>query len=203
MGLPARHVDDSAMHNDPFRQLIERVRQRDAEACEVLVRDYGPVILREARMRLGASQLRSLLDSQDVCQSVLKSFLARVVKGQYQLQEPAQLIGLLVSMTRNKVVDNARRETTRRAAYRWHAAESAHAATGRMATDRESPEQMAIAHELLETYRRQLVQDEWTLFERRMEGHTWAEISAATGESAGALRKRLRRALDRVAVAAV
>ena len=95
------------MAPESFIALIQRVRCGDVEACETVVREYGHVILREARARLGSSRVRSVLDSQDVCQSVLKSFLLRVSRGQYQLAEPAQLIGLLVCMTRNKVVSRA------------------------------------------------------------------------------------------------
>ena len=46
----------------------------------------------------------------DVCQSVLKSFFVRSAAGQYDLADPGQLVGLLVSMARNKLASAARRE---------------------------------------------------------------------------------------------
>jgi DNA-directed RNA polymerase specialized sigma24 family protein len=187
------------MTHEPFRRLIQRVRDGDVDACEALVRDYGGVILREARARLGSSRVRSLLDSQDVCQSVLKSFLFRVSAGQYALAEPAQLVGLLVCMTRNKVVSRVRRER------KWQSdisrRVSGHQIHRQSASDRDGPEQVAIAHELLDIYRQSLVKCEWDLLRRRLDGHTWPEISRELGESSDALRKRLMRALDRVGLA--
>jgi hypothetical protein len=45
-----------------------------------------------------------------ISQSVLASFFLRVSTGQYELEEPAQLVKLLVGMTRNKVAFQARKQ---------------------------------------------------------------------------------------------
>src|SRR5688500_13155228 len=91
-----------------FRELILRVRQGDERAAGELVRRYEPAIRRAVRFRLTDPRLRRSLDSLDVCQSVLLSFFVRVGSGQYDLQTPEQLLRLLTTMARNKLLNQAR-----------------------------------------------------------------------------------------------
>ena len=60
------------------------------------------------------------------------------------------------------------------------------------------PAEQAAARELLAKVRGRLSDEERQLAEMRGRGDSWAEIAAALGGSAEALRKRLARALDRV-----
>ena len=60
------------------------------------------------RVRLTDPRLRRVLDSMDVCQSVLASFFVRAAAGQYDLDDPSQLIALLVRMAQNKLAGQAR-----------------------------------------------------------------------------------------------
>ena len=57
---------------------------------------------------------RRLLDSADICQSVLGSFFFRAAGGQYDLNEPSQLIRLLVVMARNKLNFQIRKQRAQR-----------------------------------------------------------------------------------------
>ena len=51
----------------------------------------------------------------DICQSVFSSFFARAALGQYDLDQPAQLLRLLTAMSRKKLIDQARvHQATRR-----------------------------------------------------------------------------------------
>src|SRR5207248_965931 len=75
-----------------------------------LVRRYEPEIRRAIRVKLTDPRLRGVLDSVDVCQSVLGNFFVRAAAGQFELDNPRQLLGLLVTMARNKVLDHARRQ---------------------------------------------------------------------------------------------
>ena len=54
-----------------FEELIRRVRAGDQDAAAVLVRRYEPAIRRAVRFRLADARLGNLLDSMDICQSVL------------------------------------------------------------------------------------------------------------------------------------
>src|SRR5205085_1027325 len=93
-----------------FADFIHRIRSGDARAAEELVRKYEPLIRREVRLNLEDDRLGRIFDSMDVCQSVLKSFFVRTAAGQYDVDDPAQLVRLLVSMVRNKLASAARRE---------------------------------------------------------------------------------------------
>ena len=81
-----------------FRDLIRRVRERDQEAAGELVRRYERAIRRVVRIHLRDDRLRRVLDSMDICQSVLASFFVRAALGQYGLDSPEQLLRLLTSI---------------------------------------------------------------------------------------------------------
>src|SRR5882724_12732302 len=98
--------------NNSFLTFLERVRTGDQKAAEELVRMYEPEIRREVRLRLRDSRLRRDFDSVDICQSVLASFFVRAALGQYELEKPEQLIKLLVTMTRNKLIGKIRKMHT-------------------------------------------------------------------------------------------
>src|SRR5262245_18390363 len=88
--------------------VLHRLRCGDAAAAEELVRTYGRAIRIAVRTRLTDPTLRRQFDSEDVCQSVLASFLARAACGQLTPHDPAGLMRLLVRMATRKVGRRAR-----------------------------------------------------------------------------------------------
>jgi RNA polymerase sigma factor (sigma-70 family) len=177
-----------------FRELIRRVRRGDQAAAEELVRKYEPAVRMEVRVRLVEPKLRSQIDSLDICQSVLGSFFIRMAAGQYDLEEPGQLVKLLVTMTRNKLASRARREQAERRDYRRLVHQS-----NEPVDSSPSPSQAAAARELLEETARLLTEGERKLVELRGAGHDWESIAQQLGGSPVLFRKRLSRALNRVA----
>ena len=101
---------------DEYSDFIRRIRQGDEQAAEELVRRYEAEIRLEVRgwLRLRNPALRRVFDSMDICQSVLASFFARAAVGDFDLEEPPQLIRLLVGMARNKVAEQARHHQRQR-----------------------------------------------------------------------------------------
>src|SRR5690348_10318545 len=93
----------------PFAEFVRRIRAGDEQAAAELVGRYERAIRREVRMRLGDPRLQRVLDSMDVCQSVLASFFVRAAAGRYDLEKPEQLVRLLITIARNKVIAEARR----------------------------------------------------------------------------------------------
>ena len=91
-----------------FEGLLLRVRAGDQEAARELVQRYEPAIRRAIHFRLADSQLARLFDSMDICQSVLASFFVRAAAGQFDLEQPDQLLKLLVAIARNKLALHAR-----------------------------------------------------------------------------------------------
>jgi RNA polymerase sigma-70 factor (ECF subfamily) len=165
------------MPDDPtFAEFIRRIRGGDAQA---------------------AAELRRLFDSVDISQSVLASFFLRAATGQYELEQPAQLVKLLVGMTRNKVAFQARKQRALRRDNRRQ--EVLDPQTCDVAATDPSPSQVIADRELLETFRQRLSAEERQLADLRAQGHDWAEIAALLGGTAQARRKQLERAVDRVA----
>jgi DNA-directed RNA polymerase specialized sigma24 family protein len=180
-----------------FAQLIQRVRAGEMSAAEVLVRHYEPVIRRAIRVRLVNPALRRTVDSVDICQSVMGSFFVRAALGQYDLDSPEQLAGLLIRLARNKVADVARRAQAEKRDLRRVQHDAA--AMEGVVDGHDSPSQMVAGAELLQKFREKLQPDELLLADRRAEGREWNDLAAELGENGEALRKRLRRAVDRVA----
>lgn len=185
---------------DSFQELIRRVRAGDEQAAADLVREYEPEIRREVRVRLTDPALRRIVDSMDICQSVLGNFFSRAALGQFDLGEPRQLLGLLVTMARNRVIDLARRQRSQR---RDQGRELSlqHGLTGGMepCAAEPSPSRMIAGKELLDQVRAQLTDDERAIADRRAAGSDWLQIASELGGTPESLRKRLARALDRVA----
>src|SRR5436305_6725779 len=103
------------MADDPsFRDLIRRVRERDEQAAAELVRRYEPTIRLAVRVRLGDPALRRVLDSMDICQSVLANFFVWASSGQFELDTPGQLVSLLMTMARNKLINHALKQRAAR-----------------------------------------------------------------------------------------
>ncbi len=99
---------------DSFTEFIRRIRAGDERAAAELVQRYEPLIRREIRMQLHDQRLGRVLESMDVCQSVLASFFLRTATGQYDLDHPGQLVRLLASMAKNKLASAARHQHRQR-----------------------------------------------------------------------------------------
>src|SRR5215468_8728847 len=104
--------------DDQFADLIRRVRAGDEDAAAELVRRYEPSIRRVVRVYLRDPRLRRVLDSTDICQSVLATFFVRANLGQYELDTPESLLKLLATIARNKVTNEAHRQQADRRDYR-------------------------------------------------------------------------------------
>jgi RNA polymerase sigma-70 factor (ECF subfamily) len=183
--------------DDTFAQFVARVRAGDEQAAAELVRQFEPLIRREIRMNLEDQHLCRAFDSMDVCQSVLASFFLRTAAGEYDLERPEQLVGLLVTMARNKLASAARREyRVRRDARR--VSEAAAEGLDRLPDAADGPEEVLATRELLERFRRSLSDEERQVVELRGEGLTWADVAARLGGTAQSRRMQLTRAVERV-----
>lgn len=190
-------IDPSPPEN-PFMAYVARLRSGDGAALEELVARYAPVIRLEARMRLRSPHLRAVLESMDICQSVLKSFFLRAAAGQFDIDRPEDLRKLLVQMACNKSREAARREFAQRRDARRTVGlgEDANQVSGG-----EDPADEVEWQELLLRGRQMLSADERLLAEGRAAGQTWDELAATIGGSPDQLRMQFARAQDRVAEA--
>ncbi len=184
------------MSEEPsFRDLIARVRGGDEQAAAELVRRYEPAIRRAVRFRLTDPQLRRTCDSLDVCQSVLLSFFVRAASGQYDLDTPEQLLRLLTTMARNKLLNQARHQ---RAARRDGLQQVTSLEGVELPDNEPGPGRQAEARELLREVHQRLSPEERQLVELRNQGKDWNAIAAELKGNAATLRQKLHRALARL-----
>lgn len=183
---------------EAFEALMIRVQAGDPDAAAELVQHYEPDIRLEVRVRLRIQdgRVRRMLDSMDITQSVLASFFAGVAVGQFVPQHPQQLLGLLVTMARNKLLSHVRHQRRQRRDARR--GESFDAARHDVAADIESPSQIVSNRELLGEFRKRLSAEERRLAELRGNGLPWTAIATEVGGTAEGRRKQLERAFARI-----
>jgi RNA polymerase sigma-70 factor (ECF subfamily) len=179
-----------------FPDFIRLIRAGDDQAARELVERYEPVIRCEVRLRLRDPRLYSRFDWTDICQSVMASFFVRAAAGQYDLEQPDQLLRLLVVMTRKKLAYQARRHCAGMRDCRRMAACDPAYLDGPTAAP--SPSRLVVGRELLAEVNRRLSPEERLLADLRADGCEWTEIAARLGGTAEARRKQLARAVDRV-----
>jgi RNA polymerase sigma-70 factor (ECF subfamily) len=180
-----------------FPDFIRRIRAGDNQAAQELVERYEPVIRCAVRVRLRDPRLYSRFDWTDICQSVMASFFVRAAAGEYDLQQPDQLLRLLVIMTRHKLANQERRHRAEMRDCRRLAACDPAYLEGRSAAA-PSPSRLVAGRELLAEVRRRFSEEERVLVDLRAEGCEWTEIAARLGGTPEARRKQLARAIDRV-----
>jgi RNA polymerase sigma-70 factor (ECF subfamily) len=178
-----------------FAELMGRVRAGDDQAAAELVRLYEPVVRRVVRLRLKDPRLRQVLDSMDVCQSVLGGFFVRTAAGEFDVEGPEQLVGLLAKMARNKVASAARQQYRQCRDVRRGAGGDEVAA---VADSQTSPSQVVAGKELLSRCRELMSDEERQLADLRAQGLAWEEIAGRLGGAAQARRMQLARAMTRV-----
>lgn len=182
---------------DDFPDLIRRIRAGDPDAAATLVRQYEPEIRRTIRVRLRDNRLRRLLDSMDFCQSVLGNFFARVAVGQFDIDQPDQVLKLLVTMAHNKLNDQARRHHAQRRDARRQEVGTPEL-LAEQPDNASSPSQIVAGRELLELVRQELTEEERFLADQRALGRDWADIAVERGGTPDQLRMKLHRAIERV-----
>jgi RNA polymerase sigma-70 factor (ECF subfamily) len=186
-------VSDSGL----FPDLLARVRSGDQEAAADLIRQLEPELRRAVRVRMSDPRLRRVVDSVDICQSVLANFFVRVRLGEFDLGRPEQLLHLLLVMARNKLQDRVRRQQAQKRDQRRREAQ-AEVDLDALAGRAPQPGSIVAWRDLLDTVRQHLTDEERQLADHRALGLDWPEIAARVGGQPGTLRKKLGRALDRV-----
>jgi RNA polymerase sigma-70 factor (ECF subfamily) len=188
------------MSNPPdsgFIELIRLVESGSEEAATDLINQYGPSLRRIARVRLHGSEIRRVLDSQDIYQSVMAIFFQRVQTGTFELETPEDLIRLVSTMIRNRVTDKVRRHHAQRRDLRRNlSVEDESIAVVDM---EDSPSVLVSRQELIMRFRELLTEQERLLLDERARGYTWQELAERLSATPDQLRKQLSRALEKVA----
>src|SRR3954447_17799211 len=96
------------MENQGFAELVHRAGRGEQDAARCLIDKYESAIRRQVRFMLRDNKLRRMLEETDICQSVMGQFFNGLGTGRFEIDGPAQLLGLLKQMVRNKITDQAR-----------------------------------------------------------------------------------------------
>ncbi len=179
-----------------FSDFIRRIRAGDEQAARELVERYEPVIRREVKMRLRNPRLHRQLDWTDICQSVMASFFVRAASGQYDLDQPDQLLRLLVVMTRHKLSKQERRHRAEKRDYRLIEERDPEYLDGGPGAS-PTPSRLIAGRDLLAAFRSRLSEEERMLADLRTQGSDWAEIAARFGGTPQGRRMQLARAVNR------
>jgi len=180
-----------------FIKLIRLVESGSEEAATDLITRYGPSLRRIARIRLHGSEIRRILDSQDIYQSVMAIFFQRIQTGRFELETPEDLIRLVSTMIRNRVTDKIRRHHAQRRDLRRNlSVEDESIAVVDM---EDSPSVLVSREELIMRFREVLTEQERLLLDERARGYTWQELAERLSATPDQLRKQLSRALEKVA----
>jgi RNA polymerase sigma factor (sigma-70 family) len=182
----------------PFRELLARVRQGDQAAANEIVRQYEPLVRAAARQPLDALSLRRIMDSADISQAVLANFFLSMADGAFNLQDEDQLVKLLITMARNRVRDEARRERAERRGGGGVADESDHCLAGLQA-DEPTPSSIVSDRELSELVYSKLPAEIRLLAEARVAGVEWTQLATQHNSTPQALRKKMARAMEKLA----
>jgi RNA polymerase sigma-70 factor (ECF subfamily) len=185
------------MAESDFSELIARVKAGDRQAAAELVHRYEPTIRLMVRRRLTNPKLRRFLDTMDICQSVLAKFFQAAASDQVALETPRELMNLLATMTKNKIISHTRKaEAARRDPKQGTVVAgdgSACVAPGL------TPSQQVSREELERELRNKLTDEERLIADMRAAGRSWADIAARVGGSPDAIRMQHTRTIARVA----
>lgn len=192
-------MSESIPKDEEFENLIARVREGDAEAARQCVQAFEPEIRRAVRMRLTDPRLRQFVDSVDICQSVFGKFFISAADDQLEIERPEQMLGLLITMARHRVIDLARRQyAKRRDVERNERIDGNSSGPMQLAGQARNPLSVVIGNELVNEIKQRLSPAELEIAEQRLSGQPWQEIADRFGEQVDAVRKRYDRAMLRV-----
>jgi RNA polymerase sigma-70 factor (ECF subfamily) len=184
------------VEGETFRSLIRRVRAGDQHAATLLVQEFEPEIRRVVRLRLTDPRQRRLIDSSDICQSVLANFFVRAAAGQFDIDSPEQLLKLLGTMAKNRLINhiNKNRAQRRDSRRELNDPEQLAAAVALELT----PSRVAVGAELMARVRAAMNEEELRVFDLRGENRSWNEIAELVGGTPESVRKRYERTMDRI-----
>ena len=189
-------MQNQSMSDGHFAEFVRRIRAGDEQAAAELVRQYEPLVRREIRLGLTEPSLCRVLDSMDICQSVMASFFVQAACGRYDLEEPGQVIKLLIGMAPTSSPLRCARTgpATGRAPAggdRRGRIESSGPRGGHSQSDRRRPRSAPCRARAIQRGRTPVGRAaRW--------GQDWAGIALEMGGTAEARRHQLTRALDRV-----
>lgn len=180
-----------------FKEQLDQLRRGNSDAIAGFVDEYGPYLRRSLRFRIRGTALQSAADSVDICQSVLGGFLLRLAAGGYEVNSKEDLHRLLAAIANKKFLMFQRREYAEKRSRKITL--SIDQMPEPIEPNADDVGQEIEMTELWEKASKLMNSEEQDLLQRRKDGHSWENIAQDMNVSSLLLRKRLSRALRRVA----
>jgi RNA polymerase sigma factor (sigma-70 family) len=193
------------VHAADFADCLNKLRLGDNTEVAKFVVKYQPIIHRAVCIRIARVSPWSAADSDDVIQLVMIGFLTRLFEGKYELSCEEDLHKLLVAIAHKKILQLHRHEmAAKRCRAKTQSLSDLPEIAAGSAENARIPSMGVIVSrsntvELLKQLSLRMSMHEMQLYRLRSHGVDWAEISKQLGEPASTLRKRLSRAIQRVA----
>jgi len=181
---------------------IQQLKEGDQEAARQLWSEYFERLLMAARQRLGEGP-RRVADEEDVVVSVFDSLCRGAAKGRFdQLTDRQDLWMLLLTITRQKSVDEIRRRTRQKrgggavrgeSVFAREVDESAAVGISELTSDEPTPDLLVSAEDNFR-YLLGLLRDDTLrrVAHLRMEGHTDDEIADQLNVSKRTIERKLK-----------
>jgi RNA polymerase sigma factor (sigma-70 family) len=185
------------MEDANFPEWMRRVRTGDPDAVAEFVGRFGPQIRRAIRVRGTGGRLQRILDSEDLCQTVMRRFFEHTDDASTPAEDPAMLLNWLLEVARNRLREQHRRDRAKkRGGGRLREVDPA--VLDQLAGDESDIDGRAADRELLAFLMERMTPEQRRVAERRADGDDWADIARDHGTTPEAMRKRYRRGLDAI-----
>lgn len=187
----------STVSANRFDELVAQLKEGSQDAAWDLVELYGPHILRVVRRSL-TREIRPKFDSQDFVQAVWASFFTHRDRF-LDVEGPEQLVGLLATMARHKIVDEVRRrlETQKHNVRRERSMDDSNLVIkGTLVSGDPTPSQIAMARERWGQMMDQQPDQNRQIVNLRLAGETHQAIARMLGISKKTVQRVLRRLLS-------
>jgi RNA polymerase sigma-70 factor (ECF subfamily) len=176
-------------------ELLQRWRAGDEDAARQLFERYVSTLLALARKRI-SQRLAGRVDAEDIVQSVFRTFFQRAREGQFEIDEPDDLVKLLARITVHK--------TLRQIAYHKRAKRDAAAETGQSDPEHDhlmtvlakgpTPEATITLVDQMDHFFNTLRPEDCLILKMRMEGFSNVEIA----KSLDITDRKIRRLMERI-----
>ena len=178
-----------------LEDLISRAANGDEAAAAHLITNFSCFIARELRTQRRFYCLKSLVDAEDIQQSVWRCFFNALAQGEATFRDSREVAAYLTKVTQNRIESQFRRQYADKRDVR----RTINAVDLEVADQAASqPSQALSTIEFLQSVMLQMSPAERLVAKRRAEGATWEQLAMETGIAAEALRKRHTRTAARI-----
>ncbi len=182
------------MSDESLAAVVEKLSQGDNTAAETIFRAYEPYLRQVVRRQLDAD-LQAKFDSVDIIQSVWSDLLHGFREAAWSFEDAAHLKAFLVTATRHRFIDRARRHRTAVKKEETENGSLAEAITSPLPT----PSQIVQAEDLWECMLAECRPAHRELLQLKRDGLSVAEIASRTGLHEDSIRRILRDLACRIA----